>query len=65
MKKCCNQNCRQGRDCEVRMPTQMGMSQQERDLAREEREENKALLLCGLCIVLAMILIDLLECVPS
>ncbi|MES2352107.1 MAG: hypothetical protein V4641_31455 [Pseudomonadota bacterium] len=63
--KCCNQNCNQGRNCEVRMPERMGMSQPERDMLDQVRQERNAVVLAALCFILALMLFDLLERVPT
>lgn len=51
-------------DC-TRMPATMGMSQHERDMLKQVREERKAVLLGALCFVLSLMLIGLLERVPT
>lgn len=51
-------------DC-TRMPARMGMSQQERDMLDHVKADRNAVLLGVLCFVLALMLIGLLERVPT
>ncbi len=51
-------------DCK-RMPTHMGLSQLERDMIRQERQERTVFILAGLSIVLSLVLFGLLERVPT
>lgn len=43
----------------------LGMSQAERDMLKQVREERKAVLLAALCFILALVLFGMLEPVPS
>jgi hypothetical protein len=43
----------------------LGMSQHERDMLKQVREERKVVLLAALCFVLALMLISFLERVPT
>ncbi len=43
----------------------LGMSQAERDMVKQVREERKAVLLAALCFILALMLFSFLERVPS
>jgi hypothetical protein len=51
-------------DC-TRMPAGMGLAQEERDHLAHARADRNAVLLGVLCFVLALVLIGMLERVPS